>query len=120
MRKPLHQLHESEIEATAEGMRWLDLVREHTLDIRGVDIEFNPASVVANTTVEQTLSVTGLKPQDIILSVIKPTLTAGFGVLQGRVSATDTLAVQLINTTAGAIDAPSEIYQIIYIKNTRP
>jgi len=119
MRKPLHQVNENDIQASEEGRKWLDLVREFTLDIREISVTFNPVSIIAATTVEQTVEAKGLKVQDIILSVVKPTLTTGIGVLQARVSAADTLAIQLINATAGAIDPPSEVYTVIYIKNSR-
>lgn len=119
MKKPLHQLTNNDIEASTEGHRWLDLVGKYVLDIREASVTFDPASVGANTTVEQTVTVSGLKVGDIILTVIKPTLEAGLGVLQGRVSAADTLAIQLINTTAAPIDAGSESYTVIYIKNSK-
>ena len=118
LRKPLHQLSESDIESSSEGKRWLDLVRSYTLDIRDMSVTWDVASVAANTTVEQTVTATGLKVGDIILAVIKPTLSAGLGVLQGRVSAADTLSVQLINTTAAPIDPAPESYTVVYIKNT--
>lgn len=104
---------------TSDGLRWLDLLHQRVVDIRKVDVTLDPASVAANTTVEQSVTVKGLKTDDIILSVIKPTLEAGLGVLQGRVSAADTLAIQLINTTGSAIDAGSEVYTVIYIKNSK-
>ena len=119
MRKPLHQLSEDDIQANDEGYRWLDLVRGYILDIRDIDFTFDPASIAASTTVEQTVTVSGLKSQDIVLSVIKPTLTTGVGVLQARISADDTLAIQMVNATVGAVDAPSESYKLIYIKNTK-
>lgn len=119
LRKPLPQIQKPDFPETSDdGFRWLDLIRQYSVDIRDIDLTFNPASVAANTTVEQTVAVSGLLVEDIILSVIKPTLTAGLGVLQGRVSATDVLAIQLINTTGGAINAGSETYKVIYIKNS--
>ena len=104
---------------TSDGLRWLDLLHQRVVDIRKVDVTLDPASVAAYTTVEESVTVKGLKTDDIILSVIKPTLEAGLGVLQGRVSAADTLAIQLINTTGSAIDAGSEVYTVIYIKNSK-
>lgn len=118
MRKPLHQLGEEDIQASEPGHRWLDLVRSYVLDIRQIDVTWNPASLAANTTAEQSVTVSGLKVGDIIISIIKPTLSAGLGVLQGRVSAADTLTIQLINTTAAPINAGEEVYSVVYIKNT--
>lgn len=119
MRKPLHQLGKDDIEASDSGHRWFDLVRGYIVDIRDMELTIDPSSVLANTTAEQTFTLTGIKSQDYIISVVKPTLTAGLGVLQGRASADDTLAIQFINTTIAAIDPPSEVYQVIYIKNTK-
>ena len=119
LRKPLYQLDESDVEASEAGHRWLDEVRGYVLDIREIDFTFDPASVAANTTVELSATVTGLKVGDVVISIVKPTLSAGLGVLQGRVSATDTLAIQFINASVGAVDAGSETYKLIYIKNSR-
>ena len=118
LRKPLHQLSEGDIESNAVGNRWLDLVRSYTLDIRCINVTFNPASLAAQTHVEETVTATGLKVGDIILAVIKPTFTQGFQVGQGRVSAADTLAVQIVNGTTSASNPVSESYTVIYIKNT--
>lgn len=106
------------IESDEDGKKWLNLVQQRLVDVRKEELTFDPASVAPNTTVEQSVTLTGLKSQDIVIAVIKPTLTAGLGVLQGRVSADDTLVIQLINTTSGAIDAASEVYTVIYIKNS--
>ena len=119
MRKPLYQLTEEDIQASVSGRQWLDLVQKYVIDINDFELTIDPASVAANTTVEQTFTVEGIKALDSIISVEKPSLTAGLGVLQGRMSADDTLAIQFINTTASPIDPPSETYLITYIKNTR-
>ena len=120
IRKPVPQVHDTEFPGiTPVALRWLDLVRQYSIDIRLVEVTFDPASIAANTTAEQSVTVNGLSTADIIIAVIKPTLTAGIGVLQGRVSATDTLAIQFVNASAGAIDPPSEVYKVIYIKNSR-
>lgn len=77
---------------------------------------FDPASVAANTTAEQTRAVPGLVVGDRVF-VNKPTATAGLGIVNARVSATDTLAVTFVNATAGAIDPPSETYLIVAIRS---
>lgn len=119
MRKPLFQLSNEDIKASVAGQRWLDEVRGYVVDIRDAELTIDPASVAANTTVEQTFALEGIKALDSVLAVVKPTLTAGLGVLQGRPSADGTLAIQFINTTAAPIDPPSEVYLVTYIKNTR-
>lgn len=73
------------------------------------------ASVAAITSAEQTFTVTGLTTDDRVF-VNKPTLTAGLGVVNARVSAADTLALTFMNATAAAIDPAAEIYEIVAIR----
>jgi len=77
---------------------------------RAFSVTWNPASVLANTSAEQTVSVTGLKVTDIV-TLNKPTLTAGLGIVNVRVSTSDTLAITFQNSTGSAIDPPSEKYR---------
>jgi hypothetical protein len=119
MRKPLSPVNSSDIQSTPEGLKWLESVRSHVVDIREISFTWNPASLAANTHVEETVTVTGLKVGDIVIAVIKPTFTQGFQVGQGRVSAADTLAIQVVNGTGSASNPASESYTVIYIKNSR-
>lgn len=71
------------------------------------------ASVAANTTAEQTMTLTGLKLGDSVLSVNKKTAQAGLGICGKRVSAADTLAVTFNNETSGAIvPTASDTYSV--------
>jgi hypothetical protein len=79
--------------------------------LKAIDV----ASVAANTTAEQTFSVPGLDTGDSI-SVSKPSLSAGLGVVNARVSAADTLAITFINATAAPIDPASETYKITVLR----
>lgn len=119
MRKPLHQLHESDFEASDSGQRWLDLVRGYVLDIRQLDLPWNPPAMSANDHIEETVTATGLKVGDIILTVIKPTFTAGFHVGQGRVDADDTISIEITNGKGSGSNPGLETYTVIYIKNTK-
>lgn len=119
MRTPLHQLHESDIQASEGGHRWLDLVRNLVLDIRSTTVDINPPNVNANDTVNVTVTVTGLRVGDFILQIIKPTTTSGLVVAQGIVTADDTVVMAFVNNKSGATDDPEETYTLIYIKNTR-
>lgn len=74
------------------------------------------ASVAANTTAEQTFTVTGLTTGDKVF-VNKPAATAGLGIVNARVSAADTLALTFVNATAGAIDPAAETYSIVAIRS---
>lgn len=83
----------------------LSLIKVYTATI-------NPAAVAATTSAEQTFSVPGLAVGDIPV-VVKPSLTAGVGIGNARVSATDTLAITFVNATAGSVDPASESYTIL-------
>lgn len=76
----------------------------------------DPASIAAATTAEQTFTVTGLTTADKVF-VSKPTLTAGVGIVNARVSAADTLAITFVNATAGALDPASEVYAVVAIRS---
>lgn len=79
------------------------------------DVTIDHASCAANTSIETTVTVNGLKTGDAVF-VNKPSLEAGLAVANARVSAADTLAVQVINTTAGAIDEASETYKLLIVR----
>ncbi len=120
LRKAIPQHQETDFpEVKKDGQRWLELVHQRLVDIRQLSVTWNPASLAANTHVEETVTASGLKTDDIILAVIKPTFTQGFQVGQGRVSATGTIAIQVVNGTGSASNPVSEVYTIIYIKNSK-
>ena len=118
MRHPVNRPIEGQISATDSGMKWLETVSRNSIDIRSVDVSINPNNIAANTTAVQNVTITGLKAGDLILKVIKPTHTAGLLVGESLVSAADTLTVQFVNVSTGAINAGAETYTVIYIKNT--
>lgn len=70
-----------------------------------------PVSVAANTTAEQTFTVTGLVAATPVW-VNKPSPTNGLGIVGVRVSAANTLAITYGNVTAAAIVPPAETYRI--------
>jgi hypothetical protein len=78
----------------------------------------DPAAVGAGTSAEQTFTVTGLAVGDTILSVNKPTATAGVGIVNARVSAANTLALTFMNATAGSLDPASEVYRVVVMTAT--
>ena len=76
----------------------------------------SPAAVAANTTAEQTFSITGLAVGDVV-SVTKPTAQAGLGVVGARVSAANTIAITFSNNTAGSITpTASEVYVVNVVR----
>lgn len=75
-------------------------------------------SVATITTEEETFTVTGVEVGDFV-AVSKPSLEAGIGICSARVSAKDTVAVTVVNPTAGAVDAASEAsYLVMWMRPT--
>jgi hypothetical protein len=78
-------------------------------------VTLSPALIVLNTTAEQTFTVPGLLPKDVIISVNKPTAQAGLGIVNWRVSAADTIGITFSNNTGSSITPTAgEVYQIVW------
>lgn len=69
------------------------------------------AAIGAATTVERTYTILGLLVGDII-TINKPQLDAGLALVNARVSAADTLALQFANVTAGALSITASTYLV--------
>lgn len=78
-------------------------------------VSLDVASVAINTVAEQNFTIAGLLPGDFVI-LQKPSLSAGLGVLTARVSAANTLSVQFVNATGGAIDPAAETYQLLVFR----
>ncbi len=77
----------------------------------------SPSAVAANTTAEQTFTVTGIAGTTSLIVVNKPTSQAGLGVAGVRASAANQIAITFSNDTAGSITpTASEVYQVIEIQ----
>lgn len=71
-----------------------------------------PSSVAANTTAEQTFTVTGVVSGSAVI-VNKPTQQAGLGIMGARVSTTNVVAITFCNATATAITpTAAEVYTV--------
>jgi hypothetical protein len=79
----------------------------------------SPVEVAANTTAEQTFTLSptpGLKTTDFV-SVMKPTAQAGLGIVGARVSATNTLAITFVNATGTPITpTASQVYVVDVVR----
>ena len=96
----------------ANWMRWFSKVRDVVFKERRVyEVAINPASVSANSTSEQTFTVTGLTTDDLVY-VNKPSHASGLIIGNCRASANNTLAITFANITGSPIDAGSEIYLV--------
>lgn len=94
---------------------WLNALRDVFASIRTYSAAIDPTSVSANTTSEQTFTVSGLSTTDIVFAN-KPTHQTGMALVGCRVSAKNTLALTFMNTTASGIDPTSETYTIVAIR----
>ena len=84
-----------------------------------ISVTLSPAAVSANTTAEQTFTVNGLLPGDMVV-VTKPTSQAGLGLVNYRVSAANTLAITFSNNTGGSITPPAtEVYLVLVSRPDR-
>jgi hypothetical protein len=70
-----------------------------------------PTSVAANTSAEQTFTVTGLVASSLV-AANKPSYTSGIAIGGVRVSALNQIAITFINVTAAAIVPPTETWLI--------
>ena len=83
-------------------------------------LTISPAQVAANTTAEQTFTLSGLLPGDVV-SVTKPTTQAGLGIVNSRVTAANTIGITFANTTAGGLTPTAgETYIIELNRPTNP
>ena len=78
-------------------------------------VTLTPVAVAVNTTAEQTFFVTGLLVTDVVFPS-KLTSQPGIAVVGARVSATGTLAITYVNSTAGAVTPNPEIYTLVVIR----
>ena len=81
-------------------------------------ITISPASVSANTTVEQTFAITSL-PVAVTAAVVvvsKPTLQAGLGIVGSRISSAGNIGISFINNTGSPIvPTASEVYSVLVV-----
>jgi hypothetical protein len=82
------------------------------------NLTLSPASVAAISAPEQTFAATGiglLVTDQVTVECMAP--LAGVGIANSRVSAADTLAIQFVNPTAGAlVPTASTVYRVTVLR----
>lgn len=79
-------------------------------------VTLSPSSVANATSAEQTFTVTGVRPGDVVY-VNKPTAQAGLGIVGTRVTANDTIGITFGNFTAATITpTASQIYLVNVVR----
>jgi hypothetical protein len=91
------------------------LIAGNAASITVITATVDLGSVAANTTEEETATVTGVKTGDFIVCQ-KPTLEAGLAILGARVSAANEVTLTVGNFTGGGIDEASETLQFLVIR----
>lgn len=71
-------------------------------------------SINAQTEATQTVTVTGARSGDAV--VVRPTTAVNGIILDGTVTANDTVTVRAVNYSSGAIDPASQVYRVIVIQ----
>jgi hypothetical protein len=93
----------------------IGIIAGNTSVLNVITFTFDAASVTANTTVEQDITIQGLKTTDFV-AVNKPSLSAGVGIVNARVKAANTLSVQYVNATGVAVNPASETYTLLVVR----
>lgn len=89
--------------------------------VRGARVEFgtvtsaNPASIAAGANGTVTLAITGVDTTDLVF-VNARSLADGLLVVGATVTGTDEVTVDLVNTTAGAVDDAASDYDYVLVK----
>jgi hypothetical protein len=102
-------------ETTEVWQRWIANLAELVRTVQYLESDLDPTSVAANTVERQTFTVTGLTTGDVV-TVNPPALPAGLEILNARVTATDTLQITFWNSTGAPIDATSQTYTILAVR----
>lgn len=99
-------------EPTVASISFSEAPGDKVTSIYRIAATLSPAQVAANTTAEQTFPVKGVRVGDVVY-VSKPTVQAGLGIVNVRVSADDTIAITFSNNTGSPITpTASQTYQV--------
>lgn len=71
-------------------------------------------SINAQTQATQTVTVTGARSGDAV--IVRPTTAVNGIILDGTVTAADTVTVRAVNYSSGSIDPASQEYRVIVIQ----
>ncbi len=95
---------------------WCENVADFFPRIRSYEQSLDVASVAANSTAEQSFTVTGVSVDDMIIGINKPSYTADLAIINARVSAKNTIAITFENSSGSAIDPAAETYSIAVLR----
>ena len=120
MRQPLNIIDKTMFpQVTESGYRWLSLVRNYTYDVKEYTATVDLPSLSDNATITQNVTVIGVNVGDWILDTVSPTFSDDFIIANSKVTAADTITIQVHRGKAGSYNPPSETYTFLVLKNTR-
>ena len=83
--------------------------------IQYYEVTVSFAEIAAATSAEQSVTVSGVAPPDIVLAVNKPTaFDVGTGISHSRVSAVDTIKVNWYNAKAAGAVTPTASEKYVF------
>lgn len=113
--KPLPTISQPETADPIRLANWLNRIVELLPFVQTFAVDFDPASVSANSESVQTIAIAGVTTEDILV-VNKPTNTAGLDLVHAWVSAADTVSVKFRNHTGSPINPGTETYSILAVR----
>lgn len=75
-----------------------------------------PTALTASTTTSQTFTVKGLVSTDVVFVTYEGAQTAGVGIANADVSATDTLRIVFSNSTSGTPTPAAGVYDVLVLR----
>ena len=92
------------------------IIDGNAASISVVDVSITPAQVAANVAPAQTFTVLGVKAGDTVI-VNPPAQTANIAIGNVYVSAANTVSIQFINPTAGALTPAAGVHTFTVIRH---
>lgn len=92
------------------------IIAGNAASISVIEASLTPAEVATVVAPAQTFTVTGVKLGDTII-VNPPAQTAGVAITNAYVSAADTISIQFVNPTAGALTPAAGTHVITVVRH---
>jgi hypothetical protein len=87
------------------------IIAGNVASVSVIDVSLTPAEVATIVAPAQTFTVPGLKTTDAVI-VNPPGQTAGVAICNCYVSAADTLSIQFVNPTEGALTPAAGVHRV--------
>ena len=88
--------------------------------VRYITVSLSPAAVGANAAAEQIFAVAGVRGDDMVIAINKPTAQAGLGIVGMRVSSDGNIGITFANVTGSSITPTAAQTYIIAVLVKQP